>query len=111
MGDNDSIGEIVRHYSDQHESARLDSGWFRLERTHVNSAANGSGNGDWKTQRLEVHMIGRAMLFKTIARETSEVRGGFSPVPSGLSLLQAAILVNQPISMPVAQPVALATSR
>jgi hypothetical protein len=70
-------------------------GWFRLERTHVN--ANGSGNGDWKTQRLEVHMSGRAMLFKTIARETSEVRGGFTPVPSGLSLQQAAALANEPI--------------
>jgi hypothetical protein len=70
-------------------------GWFRMERTHVN-AAGGSANGDWKTERLEVHMIGRAMLFKTIARETSEVRGGFSPVPSGLTLQQAATLVCEP---------------
>ena len=60
-------------------------GWFRLERTEV--GANG-GFGDWKTHRLEVHMQGRAILFKTIARETSEVRGGFSPVPR-LTLQQA----------------------
>jgi hypothetical protein len=86
-------------------------GWFRLERTHVN-AADGSGgaNGDWKTDRLEVHMIGRAMLFKTIARETSEVRGGFTPVPAGLSLQQAAMLVRQPVA-PGAQAAALVTSR
>ena len=83
-------------------------GWFRLERTKVDA---GSGSGDWKTRRLEVHMNGRAMLFKTIARETSEVRGGFMPVPSGLSLQQAAILVREPIDAPAPQAVSLATSR
>jgi len=66
-------------------------GWFRLERTQVRSGAMA---GDWKTQRLEVHMQGRAMLFKTIARETSEERGGFTPVPAGLSLQQAVTLVE-----------------
>ena len=87
-------------------------GWFQLERTHVNAGASASGNGDWKTQRLEVHMVGRAMLFKTIARETSEVRGGFSPVPSGLSLQQAAALVREPgVEPPTAQPASLLTSR
>jgi hypothetical protein len=78
-------------------------GWFRLERTHVSAG----GSGDWKTQRLEVHMIGRAILFKTIARETSEVRGGFTPVPAGLSLQQAVLLVGRPVSLPSAQPAAL----
>ena len=83
-------------------------GWFRLERTQVSS---GSVAGDWKTQRLEVHMQGRAMLFKTIARETSEVRGGFTPVPAGLSLKQAAALVRserqQPVTAVMAQPASL----
>jgi hypothetical protein len=83
-------------------------GWFRLERTHV---TGGSGDGDWKTDRLEVHMIGRAMLFKTIGRETSEVRGGFTPVPAGLSLQQAATLVRQSVAAPGAQAAALVTSR
>jgi hypothetical protein len=85
-------------------------GSFRLERTLV-SSGGGAGMGDWKTQRLEVHMIGRAMLFKTIARETSEVRGGFTPVPSGLSLQQAAILIQQPIGAPANKSVALITGR
>lgn len=79
-------------------------GWFRLERTKV---VGGTGNGDWKTERLEVHMNGRAMLFKTIARETSEVRGGFTPVPAGLSLQQAAAMVREPS----AQPASLLSAR
>jgi hypothetical protein len=85
-------------------------GWFRLERTHVTGT---SGDGDWKTDRLEVHMTGRAMLFKTIARETSEVRGGFTPVPAGLSMQQAATLVRQSVATPgaQAQAAALVTSR
>ena len=85
-------------------------GWFRLERTHVNSGSS-SGAGDWKTQRLEVHMIGRAMLFKTIAHETSEVRGGFTPVPPGLSLQQAASLIRQPLSSATVLPTAFTTAR
>jgi len=82
-------------------------GWFRLERTHVSEAGNSASYGDWKTQRLEVHMIGRAMLFKTIARETSEVRGGFIPVPAGLSLRQAAAMTRESSAIPAA----LVTSR
>jgi hypothetical protein len=85
-------------------------GWFRLERTHVNSGSS-SGAGDWKTQRLEVHMAGRAMLFKTIAHETSEVRGGFTPVPPGLSLQQAASLIRQPLNSAMVLPAAVATAR
>ena len=85
-------------------------GWFRLERTHVNSGGS-SGAGDWKTQRLEVHMAGRAMLFKTIAHETSEVRGGFTPVPSGLTLQQAASLIRQPIASAMVLPAAFTTAR
>ena len=56
-------------------------GWFQLERKQVSAT-------DWKTARLEVHMAGRALMFKSIARETSEARGGFVSVPTGLSLAQ-----------------------
>jgi hypothetical protein len=56
-------------------------GWFRLERRQVSST-------DWKTERLEIHMSGRALLFKTIARETSQVRGGLASVPTGLTLAE-----------------------
>ena len=84
-------------------------GWFRLERTHVSGE---TGAGDWKTERLEIHMTGRAMLFKTIARETSEVRGGFTPVPSGLTVQQASMLAHEPTSVSLAtRPASLVTSR
>jgi hypothetical protein len=63
-------------------------GWFQLQRTRVSAT-------DWKTENLEVHMSGRAMLFKTIARETSERRGGFLPVPAGLNLAQGVSLLDQ----------------
>jgi hypothetical protein len=63
-------------------------GWFRLQRTQVSAT-------DWKTERLEIHMNGRAMLFKTIARETSEVRGGFVPVPEKMNLAQGLMLLGQ----------------
>jgi hypothetical protein len=56
-------------------------GWFQMERTQVSAT-------DWKTDLLEVHMSGRAMLFKTIARETSEHRGGFEAVPPRMNLEQ-----------------------
>jgi hypothetical protein len=64
-------------------------GWFQLQRVQVSAT-------DWKTQRLEVHMSGRALLFKSIARETNEKRGGFVPVPAGLNLAQGMALLDQP---------------
>ena len=53
------------------------------------------GETDWKTASLEVHMNVRALLVKTFARETSEVRGGFAPVPAGLSLQQGLAVLNR----------------
>lgn len=63
-------------------------GWFQLQRTQVSPT-------DWKTERLEVHMCGRALLVKSFARETSEVRGGFTPVPAGMNLAQGMTLMDQ----------------
>lgn len=74
-------------------------GWFQLQRTQVSST-------DWKTERLEVHMAGRALLFKTIARETSEVRGGFAPVPAGMNLGQGIALLGQ-LEARIAAPTAV----
>jgi hypothetical protein len=85
-------------------------GWFRLERTHVGGGIS-DGKGDWKTQRLEIHMIGRAMLFKTIAKETSEVRGGFRPVPSNINLQQAAEMIREPMLASGTRPAALFAER
>ncbi len=63
-------------------------GWFRLVRMQVSAT-------DWKTESLEVHMNIRALLVKTFARETSEVRGGFVEIPSGMSLEQGLAMLNQ----------------
>jgi hypothetical protein len=65
-------------------------GWFRLVRTQVSAT-------DWKTAELEVHMSIRALLVKTFARETSEARGGFEPVPPGLTLAQAVRFLDAPV--------------
>jgi hypothetical protein len=80
-------------------------GWFRLERTQVSAT-------DWKTERLEIHMSGRAMLFKTIARETSEARGGFVPVPAGMNLAQGMTLLEETETrVAIVTPAAFAQSR
>lgn len=63
-------------------------GWFRIQRVQVSSA-------EWKTQRMELHLCGRAIVFKTIARDTNEVRGGFAAVPAGLNLVQGMHLLEQ----------------
>jgi len=70
-------------------------GWFLMERTQVSEA-------EWKTDRLEMHMSGRALLFKTIARETSEVRGGFETVPPAMSLEQGLQVLEQSVTTRVA---------
>jgi hypothetical protein len=63
-------------------------GWFRLQRVQVSPT-------EWKTESLEVHLDIRALLVKTFARDTSEQRGGFEPVPSGLTLAQGLALLDR----------------
>ena len=72
-------------------------GWFQLQRTQVSAT-------DWKTERLEVHMSGRALLIKNFAHETSEERGGFVPVPAGLNLSQGLTLLEMPLPEQVQNP-------
>jgi hypothetical protein len=63
-------------------------GWFSLQRTQVSFT-------DWKTQRFELHMNGRAILFKIITQEFSENRSGFAPVAARLDLVKGAALLYQ----------------
>jgi len=63
-------------------------GWFSLQRTQVSST-------DWKTERFELHMNGRAILFKIITQEISELRSGFTPVAARLDLVKGAVLLYQ----------------
>ena len=45
---------------------------------------------DWEVSLLDVHISGRALFFHSIGEQQHEVRSQFKPVPSGLSLAQAA---------------------
>lgn len=72
-------------------------GWFQLKRTQVSAT-------EWKTEGIEVHMSGHAVLFKAISRETSEVRGGFVQLPAGLNLAQGMKLLLQAPLQSEAQP-------
>jgi hypothetical protein len=68
---------------------RVDKGgWFRVQRVQVSPT-------EWKTQRLELHVSGRAVVFKTIAHDTNELRGGFAAVPAGMNLAQGMHLLEQ----------------
>lgn len=95
------LARLEGHFSQNVDLAygllgRLDKGgWFRMDRTQVSPT-------EWKTCRLEIHISGRAMLFKTLSRETSELRGGFAPVPAGTSFDQGLELLeqNQTASLP-----------
>jgi hypothetical protein len=49
---------------------------------------------DWEMSLLNVHISGRALFFHTIGEQQHEVRSHFKPVPSGLSLAQAASIVS-----------------
>ncbi|HEY0161754.1 MAG TPA: hypothetical protein VGB69_03680 [Edaphobacter sp.] len=57
-------------------------GWFNLERAQISQT-------DWKTEVLEVHVAGRAVLFKTIAKDTREERSGFREVPRDITMSEA----------------------
>ena len=50
---------------------------------------------DWEMSLLDVHISGRALFFHTIGEQQHEVRSQFTPVPSGLSLAQAASMVAE----------------
>jgi hypothetical protein len=62
-------------------------GWFQLQRTQVSPT-------EWKTERLEIHLTGRALV-KSFANQTSELRGGFVSVPAGMNLAQGMALLLQ----------------
>jgi hypothetical protein len=63
-------------------------GWFNLERVRASDT-------DWKTHALEVQMTGKAILFKTISKDTHEVRSGFVPVSRGTTLAEARELLDR----------------
>jgi hypothetical protein len=89
----------------------IDKGsWFQMQRVQVSAT-------EWKTDQLEIHISGRAMLFNTIDRNTSELRGGFTAIPKGLDLAQGMQLLEQthpdtpPASLARVSPAALTHRR
>src|ERR1700730_14628545 len=48
---------------------------------------------DWEVSLLDVHITGRALFFHAIGEQQHEVRTQFQPVPSDLSLVEAAFRV------------------
>ena len=46
--------------------------------------------GDWEVSRLDVHITGRVLFFHAISEQQHEIRTDFQPVPSDLSLAEAA---------------------
>ena len=62
-------------------------GWFLLQRTQVSST-------EWKTERLEIHMNIRALMVKSITKETSETREDFVRVSANTTLVQGVRLLE-----------------
>jgi len=50
---------------------------------------------DWEVSLLDVHISGRALFFHPIGEEQHEIKSRFKPVPSGLSLKQAASMLTK----------------
>jgi hypothetical protein len=50
----------------------------------------------WRTSRIDVHVVGRVIFFKTINKDQSETRSDFKPVPSETTLQEASKLLSQP---------------
>jgi hypothetical protein len=61
---------------------RIDSGTLEFERVEV-------GPQQWKTAFINIHISGRAVIFKTINKDQYERRSEFSAVSSDLSLSDA----------------------
>lgn len=63
-------------------------GSFDLERVQVSAT-------DWKTHVLDVHISGKAILFKTIAKDTHEVRSHFREIARETTVVQAKSLLDE----------------
>jgi hypothetical protein len=73
-------GGIIGHLAE--------GGTFFIEQRNV-------GRGRWRLTRLDVHINGKALFFKTISVEQKEQDSDFKPVPAGVTVEQAAKLLNQ----------------
>jgi len=65
--------------------------WFSMTRAQVSAK-------EWKTDHFESHVNGRALLFKTIAHDITEARGGFEAVPPAMSLEQGLKVLEETVA-------------
>jgi len=73
---------------------RIDSGTLEFERVEV-------GPQQWKTAFINIHLSGRAVIFKTINKDQYERRSEFSAVSSDLSLSDARdLLITRALPLP-----------
>ncbi len=63
-------------------------GTFEIKRQQVSP-------NHWRTSRIDVHVSGRVIFFKTINKDQSEIRSDFKPVPSETTLEEASKLLLQ----------------
>jgi hypothetical protein len=62
-------------------------GSFRLERIPVKGA-------DWKTRAMSVHMGGKILMAKSLAKQQETVRSDIRPVPDSLTLQQGLAMIQ-----------------
>lgn len=62
-------------------------GQFGIHREQVSATR-------WKTDLVDVHVSGRVILFKSVSKDHHEVRSGFQPVPTDISLNDAKRLLD-----------------
>ncbi len=63
-------------------------GTFEIQREPVSQA-------HWKTDLVDIHIVGKLILFKSVTKDQREVRSGFKPVPNDITLPQAKGLLDQ----------------
>jgi hypothetical protein len=64
-----------------------EGGTFNVQRSQI-------APGLWQITETHVHIDGRALLFKTIGQQTDEVKYKFEPLPSNITLNEAANMVG-----------------
>jgi hypothetical protein len=64
-----------------------EGGTFNVQRSQI-------APGLWQITETHVHIDGRALLFKTIGQQTDEVKYKFEPLPSNITLNEAANMIE-----------------
>lgn len=76
----------------------IDFGWGILGKIHKGGTfevvQSQVAPGDWELTLLDVHISGKALFFHTISEQQHETMTNFKPVPTDISLQQAAQMVE-----------------